>query len=139
MRMLVCYVGRPKDRALNEAAAEYSRRIARFCKFEQRELRSAEGAREKFPRSYLVGLDPAGKEIDSAALARWLETRLAGGPRDLVFLVGGADGLTPAARGSADLLLSLSKLTLPHELARVLLLEQLYRALATLRGHPYAR
>jgi 23S rRNA (pseudouridine1915-N3)-methyltransferase len=59
--------------------------------------------------------------------------------RDLVFLVGGANGLPKSWRESADLLLSLTPLTLPHELARVVLAEQLYRALATLRGHPYPR
>ncbi len=139
MRIFALFVGRPRDRALNEAAAEYARRIARFCPFEQREVRSLEEVRKKFSRAFLVALDPAGREMDSHALARWLEKQMAGGSRDLVFLVGGADGLTPAARESADLLLSLSRLTLPHELARVVLLEQLYRALATLRNHPYAR
>ena len=59
--------------------------------------------------------------------------------RDLVFLVGGADGLPAAWRVRADLLLSLSRLTLPHELARAVLTEQIYRAFATLRGHPYPR
>ncbi len=139
MRLYLFYIGRPKNRALNEAAAEYAQRIARFCQFTQQEVQSLEQAREKFPRALVVGLDPAGREMDSAALARWLEKQMAGGPRDLVFLVGGADGLTAAARASADLLLSLSRLTLPHELARVVLLEQLYRALTTWRGHPYAR
>lgn len=139
MRIRLCFVGRPKDRALNDAAQEYARRIAHFCEFAQQEVRDAEAVREKFPRAFLAALDPAGKEMDSAVLARWLEKQMAGGPRDLVFLVGGHDGLTPAARASADLLLSLSRLTFPHELARVVLLEQIYRALATLRGHPYAR
>jgi 23S rRNA (pseudouridine1915-N3)-methyltransferase len=59
--------------------------------------------------------------------------------RDLVFLVGGADGLPAGWRGRADLLLSLSRLTVPHELARAMLAEQIYRAFATLRGHPYPR
>jgi 23S rRNA (pseudouridine1915-N3)-methyltransferase len=59
--------------------------------------------------------------------------------RDLLFLVGGADGLPPAWRDRADLLLSLSRMTFPHELARAMLAEQIYRAFATLRGHPYPR
>jgi len=59
--------------------------------------------------------------------------------RDLVFLVGGADGLPPDWRPKADLLLSLSRMTFSHELARVMLAEQVYRALTMLRGHPYAR
>ena len=59
--------------------------------------------------------------------------------RDLVFLLGGADGLPPAWKGKADLLFSLSPLTFPHELARAIVAEQVYRALTTLRGHPYPR
>ena len=59
--------------------------------------------------------------------------------RDLVFVVGGADGLPPDWRARADLLLSLSRMTFPHELARAMLAEQIYRAFATLRGHPYPR
>ena len=77
-------------------------------------------------------LDPAGKALDSKKLTALFD-------RDLVFVIGGADGLPPEWRARGDLLLSLSALTMPHELARVMLAEQIYRALTTLRGHPYPR
>jgi len=138
MRIRVAYVGRARSRALNEAATDYAGRIGRFCDFEQRELRAVGQAREKFPRAKLVALDLAGREMDSAAFTRWLARHQNGGTRELVFVVGGADGLPPGVRADCELL-SLSRLTLPHELARVLLLEQIYRAFATLHHHPYPR
>jgi 23S rRNA (pseudouridine1915-N3)-methyltransferase len=76
--------------------------------------------------------------MDSAAFARLFEEAERYG-RDMVFVVGGHDGLLPAWRQKADQLLSLSKMTFPHELARAMLAEQIYRAFATLRGHPYPR
>ncbi len=140
MRIRVAYVGRPRNRALNEAAADYARRLGHYCDFAQRELRPAElgRVRQKFAGAVLVALDPAGREMDSGAFTRWLERCRDGGTRALVFLVGGADGLPPALREGCELF-SLSRLTLPHELARVVLLEQIYRAFATLRHHPYPR
>lgn len=138
MRISVAYVGRPRGRALNEAAADYAARLKRFCDFEQRELKTAQQVREKFPRARLAALDPAGREMDSAAFTRWLARMRDGAVRELVLLVGGADGLPESLRASCELL-SLSRLTLPHELARVVLLEQLYRAFAALHHHPYPR
>jgi 23S rRNA (pseudouridine1915-N3)-methyltransferase len=83
-------------------------------------------------------LDAAGRALDSAAFTA-LVARAQAEARDLVFLVGGADGLPPDWRPRADLLLSLSPMTFPHEFARVMLAEQIYRAATTLRGHPYPR
>ena len=85
-----------------------------------------------------IFLDPAGKPMDSAAFTALISKAEMEG-RDLVFLVGGHDGLPAGWGARADLLISLSPMTFPHELARVLLAEQIYRALATLRGHPYPR
>ena len=85
-----------------------------------------------------IFLDPAGKPMDSAAFTALISKAEMEG-RDLVFLVGGHDGLPAGWAARADLLISLSPMTFPHELARVLLAEQIYRALATLRGHPYPR
>lgn len=76
--------------------------------------------------------------MDSRQFTRFIE-KAETEARDLVFLVGGADGLTEEWRSGADLLISLSPMTLPHELARVMLAEQIYRAITTLRGHPYPR
>jgi 23S rRNA (pseudouridine1915-N3)-methyltransferase len=87
---------------------------------------------EKHPAALKVLLDPTGRALESGKLTALFD-------RDLVFIVGGADGLPQAWRSRADLLLALSPLTMPHELARVVLAEQIYRALTTLRGHPYPR
>jgi 23S rRNA (pseudouridine1915-N3)-methyltransferase len=90
------------------------------------------------PGTYVVALDVLGKPLDTPALSQWWAKRLQDG-RDLAFLIGGPEGLAPACLGRADEKLSLSKLTLPHGLARVVLAEALYRAVSLLKGHPYHR
>ena len=103
--------------------------------------RSAEAARilERLaPRDYVVALDEHGSEPTTVELAHWLEERRAGG-QPLTFIIGGADGLDPAVLARAQYRWALSRLTLPHALARVVLAEQLYRAATMLGGHPYHR
>jgi len=124
--------------AARELAEEYGRRIARYCDFRMQQVRD-EQALENHPRAYRVVLDPAGRELTSAEMAARLQNWENTAVRELVFWVGGADGVSEATRRKADLLLSLSRLTLPHELARVILAEQIYRAFAFLRHHPYPR
>src|SRR6266705_845527 len=85
-----------------------------------------------------VALDERGRELSTAGFASWLAAQRRDG-RDAAFLLGGADGLAPAAKSGAELLLRLSAMTLPHALARVLLAEQLYRASSILHRHPYHR
>jgi 23S rRNA (pseudouridine1915-N3)-methyltransferase len=87
---------------------------------------------------YLVALAERGTEFTTREFAGWLETRMHEG-EDLAFAIGGPDGLAPAVLARSRLRLSLSRLTLPHALARVVLAEQLYRALSLLGGHPYHR
>jgi 23S rRNA (pseudouridine1915-N3)-methyltransferase len=127
------FIGRPRDRAANELAAEYAKRIGRFCEFRMQEVKS-EAALAEHEKAYRVVLDPGGRQMTSVEFAGLLEKG-----RDLVFLVGGADGVSEEARRKATLTLSLGRMTLPHELARVVVAEQIYRAFAILRGHPYAR
>jgi 23S rRNA (pseudouridine1915-N3)-methyltransferase len=91
------------------------------------------------PGNALVCLDPKGKARSSEAFARELAKLRDGGAPGLVFFVGGADGLGEAARDKADLTLSLGPMTLPHGLARIVLTEQIYRAMTILAGHPYHR
>jgi 23S rRNA (pseudouridine1915-N3)-methyltransferase len=93
---------------------------------------------EKHPSAKKILLDPVGKSLDSDAFARIFSDGEMQG-HDLVFVVGGHDGLPAAWRPRADLLVSLSALTMPHELARAVLAEQIYRAFTMLRGHPYPR
>ena len=87
---------------------------------------------------HVVALDERGAEPTTRELASWLQARMHSG-EDLAFLIGGADGLVPEVLSRSNFTLALSRLTLPHALARVLLLEQLYRAVSILTQHPYHR
>jgi 23S rRNA (pseudouridine1915-N3)-methyltransferase len=133
------FVGKPRDPNANALAAEYVKRIGRYAHCEMREVKPERTQWwRKHPSARKVMLDPAGKSWDTARFVQMVRRAEHDG-QDLVFVVGGADGLPPEWRERADLLLSLSPLTLPHELARVILTEQIYRAFTTLRGHPYPR
>ena len=144
MKVLLYYVGKPRDPHANGMAEEFIKRSTRFGRCEMREIQPARfDPWIKHPAATKVLLDPAGKRMDSAQFAR-LVSGAEQAARDLIFLVGGAEGL-PAAwrekggRKNGDLLLSLSEMTMPHELARVVLAEQIYRAFTLLRGHPYPK
>jgi 23S rRNA (pseudouridine1915-N3)-methyltransferase len=89
-------------------------------------------------RDYVVALEVTGRAMTTPGLAKWLAERRAGG-RDLAFLIGGPDGLEAALKARADFHWSLSPLTFPHALVRVMVAEQLYRAQSLLQGHPYHR
>ena len=139
MRIYVYFVGKPRDEHANALAAEFLKRTSRWAKCEMREVNPQRAEFwEKHPTAAFVLLDPAGKRWDSAEFAarvrEWEDQA-----RDVVFVLGGHDGLPEAWRGRATVLLSLSPMTFPHELARAMLAEQIYRAFATLRGHPYPR
>ena len=126
--------------------AEYAQRLQHYAKTALVELPEskkldAEGdatLEQLSERDTLVALDERGKTWSSVELAQWLGKQLQSG-RDLAFAIGGDEGLAPSVREKALLLLSLSKMTLPHRLARLVLLEQLYRAFTILRGEPYHR
>jgi 23S rRNA (pseudouridine1915-N3)-methyltransferase len=133
------YFGKPKDSSANAMAEDYVRRISHYAKLEMLEIRHGRADPwAKHPAAYVICLDPAGKRLDSAAFVALVE-RLEREAREVVFVIGGADGLPDGWSGRANLLLSLSPMTYPHELARVMLTEQIYRAFTTLRGHPYPR
>jgi 23S rRNA (pseudouridine1915-N3)-methyltransferase len=85
----------------------------------------------------LVLLDSRGKELSSEQFAKFLDTQLSTGVQQLIFAIGPADGFSDEARTAANHIISLGPMTLPHELARVVLLEQVYRAFTILKGHPY--
>lgn len=139
VKVSVLYIGKPRDTHSNAIAAEFLKRCSRYGKCEMREIPSGRGDWwDKAASAYKVLLDPSGKPWDSTQFTALLE-RLEMEGRDVVFVVGGADGLPSAWKPRADLLLSLSPMTFPHELARAMLAEQIYRAFTTLRGHPYPR
>ena len=139
MRIHLYYIGKPRDASANAMAEEYLKRSGRFCRCEMREIQPNRfDPWAKHPSATRVLLDPSGKSLDSAGFAALLARAEREG-RDLVFIVGGADGLPAGWEKRADLLLSLSAMTYPHELARVVLAEQIYRGFTTLRGHPYPK
>ena len=139
MKIYLYFIGKPKDAHANALSSDFLSRVSRYCACEMREIRPERvDLAQKHPTARRVFLDPAGKPLDSPAFAA-LVAKFELESRDLVFLVGGHDGLPPGWRERADLLLSLSPMTFPHELARAMLAEQIYRAFATLRGHPYPR
>jgi 23S rRNA (pseudouridine1915-N3)-methyltransferase len=144
MKILLYYAGKPRDPNANRMAEEFILRSTRYGKCEMREIVPARyDPWSKHPTAKKVLLDPAGKRMDSAQFARLIAAAELDA-RDLMFLVGGAEGLPPAwreksGRKNGDLLLSLSEMTMPHELARVVLAEQIYRAFTLLRGHPYPK
>jgi 23S rRNA (pseudouridine1915-N3)-methyltransferase len=116
-----------------EPAARRGRDSARAIATEGRRLLDALA-----PADHVVALDERGRELSTRELAGWLKQRMQQGD-DLAFVIGGADGLAPEVLARTQFTLALSRLTLPHALARVLLAEQLYRAHSILTGHPYHR
>lgn len=139
MKLLLYYIGKARDAHANAMAEEYIKRSTRFAKCEMREIRLRRfDPWAKHPSASKILLDPEGRTLDSAAFVSLVEKAERDG-RDVVFVVGGADGLPEDWKPRADMLLGLSPMTMPHELARVVLAEQIYRALTALRGHPYPR
>lgn len=139
MRVELLYIGKARDVHANGMAEEFIKRTTRWATVGMREIHP--DRYDLFARhsaATKVFLDPEGKRWDSA---RFIEMVREGEDlgRELVFLLGGHDGLPEAWKPRADVLLSLSPMTFPHELARAMLAEQIYRAFATLRGHPYPR
>jgi len=139
VKIYLYFIGKPRDPHANAIAEDFVARVARYSPCEMREIRPERiDLWSKHPSARKIFFDPAGKPMDSAAFAGILSKAEMEG-RDLVFLIGGHDGLPPAWRERADLLVSLSAMTFPHELARAMVAEQIYRGFATLRGHPYPR
>ena len=139
MRIHLYFIGKPRDARANELAADYIDRSSHYARCEMREIHPGRfDPWTRHPSAKKILLDPAGKILDSRHFAN-LVSAAEREARDLLFLVGGADGLPAGWAQRADLLLSLSAMTYPHELARAMLAEQIYRAFATLRGHPYPR
>jgi 23S rRNA (pseudouridine1915-N3)-methyltransferase len=154
MKYLVLAVGRLKERAAADLAADYLKRIGRYAGCRMQEVKAGGSGDRKAViriegerllaalenRDTVVVCDERGRQFTTPELSGWISDRAAaGGSGRMVIVVGGADGLADEVRDRADLILGLSRLTLPHELARVVLLEQLYRVLTLQAGHPYHR
>jgi 23S rRNA (pseudouridine1915-N3)-methyltransferase len=145
VKLRIVAVGRVKERALRDSIDEYLGRVRRYVPVEEIELADEAGAklalqmRKHVAGAHLVALDMGGEERDSVGFARALEQLASTGKGDVAFVIGGKDGLPPEIRREATKIWSLSRLTFPHRLARLVLVEQLYRAMTVLRGEPYAQ
>jgi 23S rRNA (pseudouridine1915-N3)-methyltransferase len=139
MKVFLYYIGKQRDANANAMAEEYVKRTSRYANIEMREIQPARfEVWAKHPTATMILLDPEGKRLDSLKFAN-LVGNAEQKARDLVFVIGGAAGYPAGWREKAGLLLSLSTFTFPHEFARVMVAEQIYRAFTSLRGHPYSK
>ena len=157
MKITLITVGKIKEKYFTDAIAEYAKRLSRCCKLEivevadektpdgaseslENQIKEKEGDRilAKIPDSaYVVALAIEGKQLDSEELADKMEKWNVNGVSHLVFIIGGSLGLTPTVLNRADFKLSFSKMTFPHQLMRVVLLEQIYRSFRIRNNEPY--
>lgn len=151
LKIKIAWIGKTKEPAIQSLTDEYLKRISRYAQVEALALRDenallqvcglpASTAGRKPPnagKSTLVLMDSRGKQFSSEEFARFMGDYQDRNPLPLVFAIGPADGFSEATRSAAQHSISLGKMTLAHELARVVLLEQVYRAFTILKGHPY--
>ncbi len=140
MKLKIITIGKIKSHAMAELAQDYFGRLSHYfpsetisVKDEGKALQNIEGA------DILIVLDERGKQKSSVELSGFISEHSMRATKNLIFFIGGQDGVGAEVKKRANLVLSLSKMTLPHELAQVVLLEQLYRACSILRGEPYHR
>ncbi len=140
MKILIRAVGKLRDRRLYSLCEEYVERVRRHLPIAVDEVEDDAGLLAGLPAGVeIIALEPGGDAWTTADFTKHIERAMVSGTRALAFLIGGADGLDPATVKLARRRLSLSPLTLPHRLARVVLCEQVYRAVSIIRGEPYNR
>src|SRR5271169_871586 len=142
MRIRLLLLGKTRRRELRAVLEQYVKRIGRSWPTEVTEVRDGEAALKKLGvdrAATAVLLDAAGKAYDSVAFANWLGEQRDRGTREIIFVCGDAHGFPEALRRQVRQRVSLSAMTYSHELARVMLAEQIYRALAILSGSPYPK
>jgi 23S rRNA (pseudouridine1915-N3)-methyltransferase len=144
LKITIAWIGKTKEPAIQALTDEYLKRISRYVPVEGITVRDEAGvlalsarSGKSSAKSTLVLMDSRGKEFSSEQFARFLGDYQDRNPVPLIFAIGGADGFSSEAKAAAQQTISLGKMTLPHELARVVLLEQVYRAFTILKGHPY--
>ena len=144
MKIKITWIGKTKEPAIASLTEEYLKRISRYAQVEGVSLRDEADLLAKFggsakaaTKSTLVLMDSRGKEFSSEQFAKFLGDYQDRNPLPLVLAIGPADGFSGEAKSAAQNNISLGKMTLAHELARVVLLEQVYRAFTILKGHPY--
>jgi 23S rRNA (pseudouridine1915-N3)-methyltransferase len=150
VKIKIAWIGKTKEPAIQALTDEYLKRISRYVSVEGVSLRDEDAILQACGRaatlksgkpptrkSTLAVLDSRGKQFSSEQFASFLSDYQDRNPRPLVFAVGGADGFTDNSRKAAQYVISFGAMTLSHELARVVLLEQIYRAFTIIKGHPY--
>ena len=159
MNINIIAVGKIKERFIREGINEFSKRLSRYCNLkiveiddekapenlsdkEMEIVKNKEGIKllSKIPQnSFIISLEIEGKEISSEELSKKMEDLMIGGINDITFIIGGSLGLSQEVRSKADFKLSFSKMTFPHQLMRLILLEQVYRGFKIMKGEPYHR
>jgi 23S rRNA (pseudouridine1915-N3)-methyltransferase len=140
MKLVVVAVGKIRDAPLRAATDEYLTRLRRYVACDEREVKAGADLQTGIPDgATVVAMEVHGEALTSEQLSKRVERWARRNKGVVAFLIGGADRIPPEISKRADARLSLSSLTLPHRLARVLLAEQLYRSMTLLRGEPYAR
>ncbi len=150
MKFRFIWIGKTRDAHIRALVDEYLKRLSRFAKFEITELKESaanEGSREEGKRilaalrdgALIILLDVAGREWSSHELAAEIEDWQQASQKEIIFIIGGQDGVSEDVIKRAKIRWSLSRLTLTHEMARVVLIEQLYRAYTIIHGLPYQK
>ena len=157
MKITICCVGKIKEKFYSQAIEEYSKRLSKYCKLEIKEAadeKTPDSASDTVNRmikekegdrllsfikddSYVIALAIDGKMLDSVELSEKIDNLMISGKSDLVFVIGGSLGLDKRVLDRADYKLSFSKMTFPHQLMRVILLEQIYRSFRIMKNEPY--
>ncbi len=145
VKITIVVVGKLKDAGLSRLVADYIKRISRYARVDEIELRDGPDDEVKArmqkaipDRAHVVALEVEGRALSSGGLAKHIESCQNRSVGAICFLIGGSYGLPKTLSQSADMTLSLSALTLPHRLARLLLVEQVYRAYTIIRNEPYS-
>jgi len=150
MKINLVAVGKIKDKFFVDAISEYQKRITRFCNLNIIEVAEAPPAKsvteqileesnrlQNACKGFVIALDSGGAHLSSEGLAEFLDKQMSKGASEFSFVIGGSNGLGDEIKAKADFILSFSKLTFPHQLFRVMALEQIYRALSINAGLPY--
>jgi 23S rRNA (pseudouridine1915-N3)-methyltransferase len=143
VKLTIAWIGKTKNPAIQSLTDEYVKRLRQFAEVEALSLKDETallklcGRDGRGARRGLVLFDSRGRQLSSEEFAQFLRERQERNPVPLVFAIGPADGFSETALKQADSVVSLGKMTIAHELARVMVLEQIYRAFTILKGHPY--
>lgn len=154
MKIAVWHIGKTKFSYVQDGMSHYTKLLDRYCSLELKYLKAASGVTSNNIQTYqkieatqvmsklnnsdyLVLLDESGKQFSSVAMSTWLQSAIERSPARIVFLIGGAYGFDSSVYARAQFKLSLSKMTFPHQLVRIVFLEQLYRSFTILNNQPY--